>query len=297
MKKESTTALVSAFARVFHAKNNLQKIFDDRINLLTDDEYENIALNMTKGISFFNPDFKGDDNEALRWVVNHQLSPTPLGRTAYAEESLATAVTLGVTQYMIFGAGLDTFCLRQPDFSDKLHIFELDHPLTQSFKKNRLTEKHLDVPTNTEFLSCDFNDLDWENVLLNNGSFQKEALSFCTLLGLSYYLTPEAFERMIQKISHLLIKGSSLVFDYPDEFTFTDNASYRVKKQLEMASYGGESMLAAYSYEQIEQLLQRCGFAIYEHLNPSEITERYFSKHGSEMTSFENVNYLLAVKQ
>ncbi|NMB97801.1 MAG: class I SAM-dependent methyltransferase, partial [Clostridiaceae bacterium] len=69
MEKRSMTALVSAFSRAYHSSENTVKIFDDYLakDILTRDEYEQIAVNMAKGIKFFNPSFEGTQDEALRW--------------------------------------------------------------------------------------------------------------------------------------------------------------------------------------------------------------------------------------
>ncbi len=84
------TALVSAFSRAYHSIHNTEKVFDDYLakDILTQSEYEQIASNMSKGIKFFNPSFEGTQDEALRWIVDNQLSPSPLGRAAFAERSL-----------------------------------------------------------------------------------------------------------------------------------------------------------------------------------------------------------------
>ncbi|MGM9988403.1 MAG: class I SAM-dependent methyltransferase [Bacillaceae bacterium] len=297
MENVNMTALVSAFARVYHAKNSNNPLFQDSVNLLTDEEYEAISLNMAKGIAFFNPSFTGSEEEALEWVVNHQLAPSPLGRAAFAEESLETAVRIGARNYVILGAGMDTFFLRQPEWARNVSIFELDHPQMHQFKMNRLVQMDMEIPKNTVLLPCDFNETKLEDVLNANNGYFKEQISFYTLLGVTYYLSPTVFENLLFQIGALMCKGSSLVFDYPDEYTFTDKASERVQKQVAMANFSGNPMLTAYSYEQMEQLLERCGFAIYEHLQPTEITNNYFSKHGDTISAFENVNYLLAVKQ
>ncbi|CDN42148.1 hypothetical protein BN871_AV_00360 [Paenibacillus sp. P22] len=86
MESKSLTALVSAFSRAYHAEHNPVKIFDDRIarQLLTDEEYDSISANMSRAIAFFQPGFSGTQEQALRQVVDRQLSPTPLGRAAFA---------------------------------------------------------------------------------------------------------------------------------------------------------------------------------------------------------------------
>lgn len=77
MEQKSLTALISAFSRAYHALNNEVTIFNDSLarDLLTDEEFNQIAKNMSNGIGFFNPSFVGEPEQALRWVVDNQLSP------------------------------------------------------------------------------------------------------------------------------------------------------------------------------------------------------------------------------
>ena len=80
MEQKSLTALISAFSRAYHALNNEVTIFNDSLarDLLTDEEFNQIAKNMSNGIGFFNPSFVGEPEQALRWVVDNQLSPRHL---------------------------------------------------------------------------------------------------------------------------------------------------------------------------------------------------------------------------
>lgn len=107
MNEKSMTALVSAFSRAYHCQNNSIKIFHDPIakTLLGKEDYTQIANNMANGIAFFNPNFAGSKTEALRWIVDNHLSPTPLARAAFAEKALQCAIPFGVKQYIILAAG------------------------------------------------------------------------------------------------------------------------------------------------------------------------------------------------
>lgn len=80
MEQKSLTALISAFSRAYHALNNEVTIFNDSLarDLLTDEEFNQIAKNMSNGIGFFNPSFVGEPEQALRWVVDNQLLPRHL---------------------------------------------------------------------------------------------------------------------------------------------------------------------------------------------------------------------------
>jgi methyltransferase (TIGR00027 family) len=140
MEQKSMTALVSAFSRAYHSENNDVKIFNDSVArlLLSEQEYSQIEKSMTQGIQFFNPGFNGSDVDALRWIVDNQLSPSPLGRSAFSEQALKNAVNSGARQYLIFAAGYDSFAYRQPEWASRLHIFELDHPLMSMEKQKRI---------------------------------------------------------------------------------------------------------------------------------------------------------------
>ena len=164
MKKNesSLTSLISAFGRAYHSKYDTPKIFDDFIakDLITQKEFADIRENMIKGIQFFNKEiakkFEDHPDEILKWITQVQLSPTPLARAAYCENVLFHEMLLGVKQYVILGAGLDTFCFRHPEINDSLEIFEVDYPATQDFKKIRLANANYQIPDNLHFVSMDY---------------------------------------------------------------------------------------------------------------------------------------------
>ncbi|WP_054940360.1 class I SAM-dependent methyltransferase [Paenibacillus ihuae] len=304
MKNKSITALVSAFARAYHAEHNQIKIFDDRLarELLTNEEYANISSNMSQGITFFLPEFTGTQEECLRAIVDWQLSPSPLGRAAFAEQALKNAVTLGARQYLIFAAGYDTFAYRQPDFADHLQIFEIDHPATGDDKQRRISALPWHVPSNVHYIPADFLEPDWQKGVLSCSAYDPDQISFSSLLGISYYLPKDSFKQLLSAIVMLLPSGSSIVFDYPDELTFTPQAGERTQKQLMMAAQAGEPMQASYSYRELEQMLEELNLLIYQHLTPAEITGQLFNAYNDSqpahpIAAFDNVNYCLAVKR
>ncbi|NTU89056.1 MAG: class I SAM-dependent methyltransferase [Actinobacteria bacterium] len=304
MEQKSMTALVSAFSRAYHSQNNEVTIFNDSVakQLLTDEEYGQIAHSMSGGVEFFNPSFVGNSEESLRWVVNNQLSPTPLGRAAFAEKSLERAVRVGAKQYLIFGAGYDTFAYRQPSWANTLEIIEIDHPATASDKRECLKNADLAILDNVHYIEADFTEEAWQEALLKHEVFDRNKISCGTILGVVYYLSKKTFEALISVISVLLPKGSSILFDYPDENSYTEKAGERAKKQSMLAGAANEKMLASYSYCDMEQLLSAHDFLIYEHLTPQEMTEQYFDAYNKanpshRMTAFDNVNYCLAVRK
>lgn len=115
-------------------------------------------------------------------------------------------------------------------------------------------------------------------------------------LGVTYYLSTEAINTMLAALSELCADGSSLVFDYPDE-NFFDVSEKRVQNTIMMAKAGGEPMQSAFSYSEIEKLLEKHGFLIYELLTPDDIQRDIIDKAGTDMKAFEHVNYCLAVRK
>lgn len=92
--------------------------------------------------------------------MNTHIAPSPLCRAAYTEQALKTAALTGTEQYVILGAGLDTFAFREPEFLSKHRVFEVDHPLTQADKRERITRAGWNVPDNLAFVPVDFTRID-----------------------------------------------------------------------------------------------------------------------------------------
>ncbi|MED3801301.1 class I SAM-dependent methyltransferase [Lysinibacillus xylanilyticus] len=300
--ESSLTSLISAFSRAYHSQFDTPKIFDDYLaqELITEQEFNDIQTNMVQGIQFFNKEIaeklNGQTEELLKWIVQTQLSPTPLARAAYCEKVLLNEVMLGLQQYVILGAGLDTFSLRHPEFENILEIFEIDHPATQEFKKKRLAEVNLMLPSNVHFVSMDFTKKFSSENLLDNGFDNKK--TFFSLLGVSYYLTKEETSSLLDHLFANVPSGSSIVFDYADEKLFKEQGiSNRVNNMVKMAAASGEPMKSCFTYEEMEKMLENSGLLIYEHLTPDKINELYFDNRKDYLTAFETIHYVHAVKK
>ena len=274
MEEKNITALISCFARCYHYKNNKYRIFSDNIaeKILSSEEYNSIANNMSNGIKFFNPNFLGTREDALRWIVDKQLSPSVLGRSIFCDESLLNAIKIGCKQYLIFASGYDTFAYRN-DIGN-LKVFEIDKSKMIEDKIRRLDNNKLNY-SKVNFIRCDFTNRNWINDIIDS-NYDKNQMSFSSLLGISYYLTKDDFYNMIQSISSLLCNGSSIVFDYP---TYEDSKETQINEDL--ANEANEKMKSKYSYQDIENMLSENDFLIYEHLNHEEMTNTYFSNYNT----------------
>ncbi|MCU5707951.1 class I SAM-dependent methyltransferase [Bacillus wiedmannii] len=298
----SVTSLVSAFGRAYHSEFDRPKIFDDYVakDFISQKERNDIETNMVQGIHFFNRDiaqkFQNNPQEILKWITQVQLSPTPLARAAYCERVLLHEIALGTKQYIILGAGLDTFSFRHRELENKIEIFEVDHPYTQAFKIQRVKEIEYEIPNNLHFISMDFTKDFSKQKLVNEGFENKK--TFFSLLGVTYYLTKEELSSLIKNLFEMVPEGSSIVFDYPDENLFTEKGlSNRVENMVKMAAVGGEPMKSCFSYTEMEALLEKAGLLIYEHLSPEDINTLYFEGRNDYLKAFETVHYVHAVKK
>ncbi|MGN0806842.1 MAG: class I SAM-dependent methyltransferase [Candidatus Coproplasma sp.] len=297
--KASLTSLMSAFARAYHTEKASEPVFADGFakRLFGEEEYKAMCGYVVGGLDFFAPDKKGEfagSDEALNYLVNTQLAPTPVARAKYCEDALKTAVLTGTTQYVILGAGLDTFALREREFLNRFKVFEVDHPATQSDKRARIERADLSLPDNLLFVPVDFSRDDLKDKLLSSG-FDPKKKTFFSWLGVSYYLSEEQIIKTLKSIAQISADGSTVVFDYADENLFTSKVR-RVKNMLAMAAAGGEKMKSCFSYEQLEKLLEQQGFLIYELMCEQDIQSTYFQgKNDDEMSAFEHINYVMAV--
>lgn len=296
--KTSITALMSAFARAYHTKNQKEPIFADNRarELMTNEEYDAIGNYILRGIDFFAQEKNGafkDDKETLEYLVNTQIAPTPIARGRFCEDTLKTAMITGTQQYVILGAGMDTFPFREPKFMEKYSVFEVDHPLTQEEKLRRIKNAGWKIPENLHYVPVDFSKDNLEEKLIKSG-FDRTKKTFFSWLGVSYYLSLEEINSTLESIAGLSAEGSSLVFDYADENLFSSKIK-RVQNMIAMACAGGEPMKSCFSITDISRILEKHRFLIYEHMNTQEIQEKYFRGKGNYLSAFEHINFINAV--
>ena len=296
----SITALMSSFGRAFHTENEVHPVFVDPLakELMTAEEYDAVQGYVLNGARFFEPDLDTSGltgKEIVRLLVNKHIAPSPLCRAAYTESLLKNIAQTGISQYVILGAGMDTFAFREKEFVSEHRVYEVDHPLTQKDKQARIARAGWHIPGNLTFVPVDFAKDRLSERLIANG-FDKRKETLFSWLGVTYYLSAEAIDKTLGEIADLSAEGSALVFDCPDEGFFSAPEK-RVQNTIMMAKAGGEPMQSAFSYAELEKLLGRHGFRIYDWLAPCDIQTRIIESAGANLKAFEHVNYCLAVRK
>lgn len=196
-------------------------------------------------------------------------------RSRFAEDSLAAAVARGVRQAAVLGAGLDTFALRNPHAPLGLRVFEVDHPATQLWKRERLTRSGLPVPGSLTFAPVDFERDNFLDALAAAG-FRADHPTFFLWLGVVPYLTREAVFATLRSIA--TIPGAEVVFDYGEPY---ENLPPARRQYLEAMAARvaalGEPWLSRFDPEDLWRDLRGLGFAEIEDLGFHELRSRFFA--------------------
>ncbi len=194
-------------------------------------------------------------------------------RGRYAEDQLKQALAQGVSQYVVLGAGLDTFAFRNPH--PALRIFEVDHPATQTWKLERLREAGVPVPDSVGFVSVDLEQQSLSAALALAGFTATES-AFFSWLGVTPYIRREACMATLGFIA-TLPKRSGVVFDFavhPD--LLDDNHRAALAALSERVAAAGEPFQLFFHPEELARDLQNSGFTDVEMLAGDQINERYF---------------------
>ncbi|MBC6461835.1 class I SAM-dependent methyltransferase [Actinomadura sp. HBU206391] len=254
----SQTALTAAAARAAHL------IVDDDPLIFSD------SLAWT---------FLGDRAEEL--LGFHRIHGTHLvlvgARTAvvtrgrYTEDRLAEAIRRGVGQYVILGAGLDSFAYRS-ELAGRVRVFEVDHPATQRYKREVLADSGVVIPDSVAFVAADFETRSLAGHLVREG-FDPTSPAFVCWLGVTMYLTREAIDETLKSIG-AFAPGTELVVDYmvPADLRDADGETY-VTSVMPVAAENGEPWLTFLSPREMSALLEEAGLAVTEHVRQRDAVD------------------------
>jgi methyltransferase (TIGR00027 family) len=196
-------------------------------------------------------------------------------RNRYAEDCLNAAVERGVSQYVLLGAGYDTFAYRQPPWALGLRIFEVDHPVTQAAKRELLESRGVAVPANLSFAPVNFDSESLREGLARAG-FDFSRATFFSCLGVLVYLDEKSVEELF-RFAGSMPPGSEIVFTFSQPNAALDARELEVRAKINATvSEMGEPWRSYFQPERLRELLLRSGFSDVSFLTPAEAEERYF---------------------
>ena len=228
--------------------------------------------------------------------VARNLRAFMAARSRYAEDELAAAIGRGVKQYVILGAGLDTFAYRDPYPESVLRVFEVDHPATQDWKRGRLAAAGISVPRSLTFAPVDFENGETLAKGLANPILIFRSPSFFSWLGVTMYLTEYAAISTLDLIASTP-PGGGVVFDYAVPRTSLDPSAQMALDALSArVAAAGEPFQTFFDPIELAESLRKMGFSSIEDMDTNAINARYFQDRSDELRVSSGLGHLISAQ-
>lgn len=292
----SMSARGIAFLRAYHHKADIQKIFDDEFAHIFVSP-EDWTLFETKVVNFLATGFEptpGVSNEAtlaqkMRFIITTSWA---FSRDRFIYEKEQKAIANGFQQFVLIGAGFDTFALRC--HNSQIRVVEVDHPATQRYKSEMLLKSGIQKPPNLYLEEADLEHEDLADIL-KSSAYDSSKETMFVLAGINMYLTESAVLKMLNAISTIAAPGSRVVFDYVDtEAFFDEKRSPRMSRLFEVLKTMGEPIITGFDPACLGDTLQSVGMRLLENVQPLESDKRYFKDHVHGYSHAEHVHFALA---
>jgi len=255
----SKTAYGAAALRAAHQLIDEPRVFEDPLAVRILDGLPQSPL-ATELTSF-------DDARLLR------LRASMAVRSRYAEDALGEAVARGVRQYVLLGAGLDTFAYRNPYVAEGLRVFEVDHPATQQWKRDRLQQVGIAIPESLTFVAIDF-ESETIGAALARAGFDRRQPAFLSWLGVTVYLSRDAVMGTLRFVRETLPAGSEILFSYIVAFS---------PELAERAQSLGEPWKSCFDPQEMARELRAIGFSHVDDLTPDAANRRYLDRRTDQL--------------
>jgi methyltransferase (TIGR00027 family) len=275
----SRTALITAYARAYHQIADRPQIFTDplaaRLLGLTAEELTELGTPTSDHLG------AGASDRPRRLFF--------AARARFAEDTVAAAIAAGVRQVVILGAGLDTFAYRNP--RPDLRVFEVDHPATQAWKRERLATAGIDRPETLTFAPVDF-ETQTLAAGLESAGFERTDPAVFVWLGVVFYLTPNAAHTTLEYIAGQA-QPVEVVFDYLQPAA-TDEDRVHQRARADRLADVGEPLFSYFAPDDIAAQLHALGFTSIEDHSAPDLIAGYL--HGSAGFEGEPPSALRAIR-
>jgi methyltransferase (TIGR00027 family) len=277
----SRTALATALMRALHTRSDPRPILDDPWgDRLLPAQALSLVYQMIRGRA---PDLpEHPDAETRRRVIDTALRrivayPNVLVRSRFTEDALHRAVAGGIRQYVLVGAGFDSYALRRPPEALDVTVIEIDHPATQSFKRDCLAATGTAVPPGVHHVAADLAGEDLADVLRASPLRASEP-AFFAWLGVTMYLTREENLATLRAVADVAAPGSEVVFTYIEQAFFDgrdEDATRRAAELRAMVASVGEPFVSGFDPEALATDLGPLGYALIGNPSDLELLRRY----------------------
>lgn len=275
IKEPDNTAIRTALWRALHVQIDAKPhVFKDEIGL---------KLAAPPGDWQQRPDMK----------FTKRLRASIIARARFIEDLIIEQTQQGISQYVILGAGLDTFAQRKPEIASKLQIFEIDQPDTLIWKQQRLIELGFGIPGYLHFVPVDFETSSWWEQLLKAG-FDANRTTVVACTGVSLYLTKEAIISTLNRIA-TLVPGSKLAMTFYLPMQLLDEEDKPMQEIAEKgARTAGTPFVSFFTPDEILALARETGFKEAKTISTKDLEQLYFAGRTDHLLPASGEVFLLA---
>jgi len=222
-----------------------------------------------------------------------RLRASIIARSRFIEDIAKEQIEKGVKQYVLLGAGLDSFAQRNTAISSYVDIYEIDQHDTLTWKGEKLIENGYKIPGNLHFVPVDFEISSWWDELLNKG-FNVEQRAFVSCIGVTLYLTKEAITDTLKKMT-LLAPGSTIAmaFYLPLELLEEEDKPL-MEMSIKGAAASGTPFVSFFSVEEIIKLARKVGLKEIQTISTKDMTEKYFKNRTDNLLPASGEFFLVA---
>ena len=218
----------------------------------------------------------------LTWLVVDGLlrrlapiAPVVFTRARYGEDHVEASVKQGLDQYVIVGAGYETFAIRRRDLMSHLTVYELDQAGTQETKRHRMQEAGIPTPEGVRYVAADLNQ-ESLHAALERAGFDAARPALFSWFGVTYYLGRDAIRETLGSIATHMAPGSSVMFDYLTDEASTPAGSRHLRRRCaDFVARCGEPWISSFSPGEVPAFLAETGYSEVENLEPDQVGHRY----------------------
>ncbi|MBC9911134.1 class I SAM-dependent methyltransferase [Chitinophaga varians] len=278
MQAPNSTAVRTALWRALHVQ------LDAPPHLLED----------TTGLQLIAPGEGWQQRPDMDPVFSRRVRAAMAARARFIEDLIIREAANGITQYVILGAGLDTFAQRNPGVASRLRIYEIDEPGTLAWKQQRLIETGYGISPSLHFVGVDFEKgQSWWDTLLQAG-FQPDLPAVIACTGVTLYLSREAISQMLHQIA-AMASGTrvAITFIVPQELLEEEDLALQ-KASTQGAKASGNPFVSFFTPEQVLALARENGLKNASIVSPAELKARYFADRKDGLTPASGEMFLTA---
>lgn len=272
-----STAVRTALWRALHLEVDAPPhVLDDRI-----------------GLQLAAPDTDWRQRPDMNEYATPGVRASIVARARFIEDLVTEQAGHGVGQYVLLGAGLDTFAQRRPEIASRMTVFEVDQPGPQAWKRQRLVELGFGIPQWLRLVPVDFETTPWWDGLLANG-FDADKPAVVASLGVSMYLTREATAATLRQ-SAMLAPGSTLAMTFMQPLALVDPEEQAMHRATDAAARAsGTPFISYYTPDEILAMAHGAGFKTARHVSAADYTQRYFADRMDGLRPFTTEALLVA---